>query len=170
MWRVPTQACVPECLVLDQSLSRSALAPHSFDLVGDVARVLVLPRPDDTPSGLAQTLVRPSVSRDVGVELGAPPSCVRLRGDGVLRTAMPEAPVNEDSNPGSGESDVRTARKGREVHAVTETPAMEFPAQRTLRFGSRRPEVRHESIGGQPDSTQGVCPERVIATAQKDHG
>ena len=128
---MPAQAGVPERVVLTAvSDVPASIAPGPLDPVGDDDWVLVLPRSDDAPSRLMESFIGASVPGDVGVELGSPPVSVRLGRDGVLGTAMPEAPVDKDGDPGSGEGDVGTTGKGREVHPVAETAAMQLPAQR----------------------------------------
>lgn len=145
---MPAQAAVPERIVIATSLRLAPLTPLSLDFVGDDSGVLVLPRSDHGPSGLVESLIGPSVSGDVGVQLGSPPVSVRLGRDGVLGTTMPEAPVDEDGDPGSGESNVGPARKGCEVHAVAETTTVQLAAQRPFGLRSHRPEIRHEAADG----------------------
>jgi len=130
--------------VIGPSARPDATAPLSLDDLGNVRRVLVLPRSDDGPTCLSQAVFRQAVPLDVGVELGSPPLGVRLGGDGVLWATVPEAAVDEDGDSGPREGDIGSARKGGDVYSVAEPPAMQLPAKSTLRLGSRRPQVRHE--------------------------
>lgn len=67
---------------------------------------LVLPDSDDGPAELTERRIGAPISSDVCVELLAPPLRVVLRRCGVLRTAMPEAAVDEDRDLLFGEADV----------------------------------------------------------------
>jgi hypothetical protein len=140
--RMPTQPTVPERVVL--APSADTIPPCPFDNVGDGDRILVLPRPDHAPSYLAQALVGLTVSRDITIELGAPPVGICLGSYGVLRTAVPEASVNEDGNQRSCEGDIGTTRKAGDVHSVAEPSTVKLAAESTLRLGARRPQVGHE--------------------------
>ena len=145
MRRVPAPATVSERFMLMRSTVPNAIAPGSLNYVGNVGRVLMLPSPDDDPSCLAQTLIRPAVTGDVGVKLGPPPVGVRLGSHGVLGTAVPEAAVDEDGDPSAGEGDVGPARDGRHVDAIAETPSMQLAPEGTLGLGPRGPQGRHEA-------------------------
>jgi hypothetical protein len=145
MWDLSAPATVSERVVLRRLPASDPITPGPLNDVSDVDGVLMFPCPDDEPSGLTEAFLRPAVPRDVGVELGPPPVGVRLRGDGVIGAAVPEAAVDEDGDPGTGESNVGPAGKGPEVDAVAETTAMQLPAKGEFRLGARRPQRRHEA-------------------------
>lgn len=148
MCKMSSQTALQECIVLVRLQSLDALTPRLLDDVGDVGRVFVLPGTDDQPPRFLETLIAPAIPGDVGVELGAPPIGIRLGRHGVLWTTVPEAAIDEDRDPGSGEGDVGAARKGCDVHPVANTPTMQFMPEGEFRPGSRRREVRHEPADG----------------------
>jgi hypothetical protein len=146
--RLSAQASVPECLVLVRSPAPNAFAPGALDLLSDVGRVFVFPCPDDEPSRLLEAYLGSTVTLDVGVELGAPPLGICLGRDRMLGTAVPEAAVDEDRDPGTGEGNIRTSRKGPDVHLVAHSAAMQLPAKCAFWLGPGRTEVRHELADG----------------------
>lgn len=100
--------------------------------------LLVLPDDYNPPAQLRQANVRVLVTGLVGLELGLPPRCVRLRGSPVYRASMPEARVNEHCDPRPGEHDVDlSSRTGEEplVQSVPEPTRMELTPKLHLSAG-----------------------------------
>lgn len=71
--------------------------------------VLVLEKPYDTPSVVAQYTVGIDVARTIRFELGGPPLTVSSRRRAVLWARMPKAAVYEDRNPLGREHNVDAA-------------------------------------------------------------
>lgn len=89
----------------------------------DPVRVLehvVLPHPTDTPSKALELPGLADVSLHVGLKLLRPEIVAASRAYIVLRTTMPEAPVNEHGNTRAREDDVRPPDLGAGVESVAE--------------------------------------------------
>src|ERR1022692_2138402 len=113
----------------------------------------MLPEPDHSPAGLAERRVGGSVPLDVPAQLRLPVPGVRRGLVAVLRTAVPEAAVHEDSDLARGEDDVwADPDPGGQVEpvvlAVPVTLAVQRPPQRHLRSSVGAPIGPH--IGGAP--------------------
>ncbi len=90
-------------------LARSAGSVGSygtFDHVCDVRCIRVFPEPKYRPPGRGQRHVGVEVAGAVDPHLSRPVLGVRLRGNVVSRATVPEAPVNEDCQPGPSEHQV----------------------------------------------------------------
>lgn len=90
----------------------------------------MLPDTDDQPPRVAQPRVRVTIALDVPIELVDPPLAVRSRRRPVIRTAVPEAAVDEDRYTRSDENQIGTAAKpGQDpvVHAVTPATRPQSP-------------------------------------------
>ena len=108
----------------------------------------VLPDTDDRPAVRHQPCGRVAIPLDVRLQLRRPPRSVVRRPRRVLRAAMPEAAVDEDSDPSRGEHDVSPSTGyAREwnVYAVPIPKAMQSPPQRDLWGRVARPLLRHPS-------------------------
>mgnify|MGYP001227613457 CR=1 FL=1 len=70
-------------------------------------RVLMLPDPDDLPTVVVENPVGFLVTFHVPLDLGLPEVGVGPRSDVMLRTAVPEASVDEDRDPCCAEDEVR---------------------------------------------------------------
>ncbi len=100
--------------------------------------ILVLPHPQDLPTGQLEDGVGVSVSRHVARQLVAPPRCVALRPGRVLRTCVPEAPIDEHCQAHSRKGDVDGASRPAgysESDPIAKALAME--ARRSITSGVR---------------------------------
>lgn len=91
------------------------------------------PDSDDNPPLLSKLGVGVRVTPCGRGDLGSPPCDVATRWPEVFRAAVPVAAVDEDRNVGSSKHDVGAApNSGQrlEVHAVSETSAVEYTAER----------------------------------------
>jgi hypothetical protein len=95
----------------------------------------MLPNPEDTPPSPAQAIGLPVVSLLVLLELGQPVSRVRLRECLVLRAAVPEATIDEDSHLRTGEDDVRSHALHTAMETEAKTLGMKRRAKGALRGG-----------------------------------
>jgi hypothetical protein len=90
-------------------------------------RYLMLPKAQYNPSRGAQVLGGLPISHDITVQLRPPPSRVFFWAARMVGTAVPEAPIKEDSDLVFGEGDInappRHARHG-EVDAVAQPSPM----------------------------------------------
>lgn len=96
----------------------------------------MLPDANDLPASSAKGGVVSTVSRDVARDLRVPVVAVRRRLGAVLGAGMPEAPINEHSDPTSPKDDVRTAPTvglGSDIDAKAQTTAVESGTERSLR-------------------------------------
>ena len=106
----------------------------------------VLPDPQDPPPGGTQCGVSVTVPGTVQVDLPAPPFGVRLRRHVVVRAAVPEAPVDEDREPGAGEGDVDGSSAvswNLDLHTEPEPSSMECLPKCDLGFGVAPCQDRH---------------------------
>lgn len=91
----------------------------------------MLPNAEHPPAELGEMSVRGPVTAYVVLQLGRPPVRVRCRKGLVLRTPMPEAPIDKDRQALGNEREVSASTRQaweRPVYAVTETSPMEQPA------------------------------------------
>src|SRR4051794_10586140 len=93
------------------------------------------------PASLDEQDVLCAVTGHVGGELGPPPIAVVLRQYTVIRTAVPEASVDEHRQPCGQERDVRPTRQICPMNAVPQPAAMQDPADPPFGSGvaSRHP-------------------------------
>ena len=106
----------------------------------------VLPDPQDLPPGGTQFGVSVTVPGTVQVDLPAPPFGVCLRRYVVLRAAVPEAPVDEDREPGPCEGDVdgsSAVSRNLDLHTEPEPSSMECLPKSDLGFGVAPRQDRH---------------------------
>lgn len=118
--------------------------PGLLDSVSSNRHVLVLPNSDNQPVLDAQGPVVALVTVPVAGDLCAPPFGVRLRGDRVFGTAVPEAAVDLNDDPRSTEHDVGSTGKAANVDTVTHTTSMKLRPEGQLRTSPRGRQVRHE--------------------------
>jgi hypothetical protein len=119
---------------------------HGGDPDGRLDHVLVLPHPHGQPTLLPQPPVGVSIALAVSLELVPPPVRVRSREGGVLRTQVPEAPVDEDGDLRGTEDDVGPsahAREDRPLDAVAQPGCVQGTAQRDLRARVPPPLLLH---------------------------
>ena len=100
----------------------------AYDLVHRCVKVALLeatlPDDDDRPAVLREKLAVPLVAGAVALELSGPEVRVGLgRGEGAVRAAVPEAPVDEDGHLAAGVADVRLAGGGLPVEAIAGKPS-----------------------------------------------
>lgn len=107
----------------------------------------MLPHPNDAPSGDREPSVRVAIPCHVGVDLLAPPSCVRSWGASVLRAPMPETAVDKDRNSLSRKSNVGSATHSRErvVHAEPQSFAVKRRSKGGLRSSISLPLPLHSA-------------------------
>ena len=80
-----------------------------------------------------------SIAFDVALKLAPPPVTIVLWGNAVVRTRVPEAPVNEYRYPCGGEGNIWSARKSWMIDTESEAATMQFSANKHLwaRRGTR---------------------------------
>lgn len=109
---------------------------EAVDPIGDDVDRLVLPGADHLPAGGRERCVNRTIPRDVAGELRAPIGPVRAGHIAVRRAAMPEATVNEDREPRTGEHDVRPddpmRRADGQVDPKAQPPAVQLSAKGKL--------------------------------------
>ena len=108
-------------------------ADQPFDLVGCGDHIFVFPDAHHDPSARLEPLVCVAISRDVRINLFAPPGPVVLRRRSVIRAAMPEAAVDEYGDPSEGDYDVGGppgAFDHRPMESESKAAAMEFAPER----------------------------------------
>lgn len=111
------------------------------DRLGDRTRNLlgrfVFPEPQHSPARVYKRAICLGISSDVAFKLGQPVLAVSLGEGGVLRTAMPEATVNEDRYSAFSEDYVSSsaATEGCVVHPISEPSSMEQAADGKFRSG-----------------------------------
>ncbi len=105
-------------------------------------QVLVFPESQNPPTAFGQLLGMKTIPLDIGLEFGRPPLSVGLGRRAMVRTGVPEAPVQVDSDPEARKSYVRfgAGEMGDgEVHPISQSPSVEdttyFQFQRCV--GSR---------------------------------
>lgn len=102
----------------------SRLRPdEQLDACGGLGRVLVLPHAHNRPAGRGQDFVIPTIAVHIPIELRGPVVGVRRGLDAVLRTAVPEASVDEDDHALGWESHIASAPDARRPPAFPESQA-----------------------------------------------
>ena len=104
----------------------------------------MLPDVQGFPPDGAEFAVLSRVAFAVRGDLVRPPRCVGLGRNGMLRTAVPETTVHEDSQAQPDDDDVGTTRKIATVQPESDPPSVELTSQRNLRTGIRTPQALHE--------------------------
>lgn len=125
--------------------ARRQVAHHRHE---SFVQPFVLPDADDGPAALHQACGRVLIPLDVRLQLQLPPHGVVCWPCSVLWAAMPEAAIDEDSDPTRGEHDVSPSpgdARERCVHAVPIAEAMESSPERDLWSGVTRPLLRQSS-------------------------
>jgi hypothetical protein len=105
---------------------------NEFDSICCRDRILVLPHSDHLPSEFREAVISVAITLDISTQLLAPERFVRFRKAGMGRAAVPEAAVDEDSNPSSREGDVCATAPvewKRELHPKSQAPSMQLGAQ-----------------------------------------
>lgn len=120
---------------------------------GRVAWVLVFPHPNRVPPHVRESRVGVRIALNVPRELRLPVRAVRARYLRVLRTAVPEAAVEEDGNALTREGDINTdeattRHSDRIVAAEAEPSAMKRRTEDDLRPGVPLPVPLHHSGSG----------------------
>ena len=90
-------------------------------------RIFMLPNSDGAPSRVREKLVGLSVPCPVSINLRAPEVTVRARGTAMVRAAVPEATINEDSDTSLAEDQIGGsphAGKRSGGHAVAQALSM----------------------------------------------
>lgn len=112
--------------------------------------VFVLPHANHVPAGGLEEAVDPPIPLDIRRELGRPPRPI-VRGDGcVLRAAVPETTVDEDSDLRWPENDVGSASQVGQrglVDSKSKTSSMQRRPQLDLWLGVSSP-LSSESCSG----------------------
>jgi hypothetical protein len=108
------------------------------DEASRVARVLVFPEPEHGPAIGFQGFADPGVSLLVGGDLLVPVPAIGGCPGAVDGASVPEAAIDIDGNPATGENDVRpnqpsSGRPDREVHPVSKPHSIEGLSQGELR-------------------------------------
>lgn len=131
-----SEAVLRHHLAVMRPTPASSVPPVSYDLdqlVSCFRRLLVLPDPTHTPSGLSQMFRRLPVPGLVLEDLGSPPVSVRSWPRTVLRTTVPEAAIDENRDLHCGERNVygppRHAR-----HLRADAIAQTSPVQQSPQF------------------------------------
>src|SRR5262245_493933 len=96
--------------------------------------IRMLPESKDGPSGRSEAHVRIPVPTSIRFNLFAPPNRVRPWPRAVLRTSMPEAPIDEYRDLRSNEGDIRATTRSRQRHinSITEAKRPERGTDRQL--------------------------------------
>lgn len=119
------------------------------DCLNGIRRILMLPEAEDQPASLCELRGCLAVPCPVAVDLGLPVVSIGHRCDEVLGAAVPEAPVDEDSDPKPCEHDGSpSAQSGsiwRVVDAEAKSGGMEEPSQSDLRLGVPSSVAEHRS-------------------------
>lgn len=99
---------------------------------GRLSWQLVLPETENGPSALLEALAGVQVPLAVAPHFRIPVALVSGRWHVVGRTAVPEAPIDEDGESDSGESDVcppSMVEGQRKVDSIPQAEAVEDPAE-----------------------------------------
>lgn len=130
--------------VLSPLSSARSLPPEMLNRVRHGDRALVLPHPHYEPSALAQLQVVSAVSPSIAGDLFLPPCCIRLGGDSVLTTPVPEAPVDLHSNARTTQYDVRTAGKTWDVDPKSHSSTVKLTAKSEFGLSTGGRQAGHE--------------------------
>ena len=85
-------------------------------------RIVVLPEPQHLPASFSELFIDSAIPSHVPIELVLPPFAIVLRNGAVLRTAVPEATVDEDGNLRGAEYDVWSTAHSRQDLSVDTKP------------------------------------------------
>ena len=89
----------------------------------------MFPEADNRPSLCYQPFRLPNITRPVFLKLGKPVPGIRLGFGRMERTAMPEAPVDEERDSLRGEDDIRADALNLPVNPESESDGMQRSAQ-----------------------------------------
>lgn len=125
------------------------------DLCSDGHYLLVLPDAKDQPALSGEGGRGAIVSDSVGGKLVLPPLRVRPWSDGVIRTAVPKASIDEDRDPRPAENHIGPARQPAHIDLEAQPAAVQLAAQCDLRPRSGAAQGGHEATdrwgrGGRP--------------------
>lgn len=73
-------------------------AKHRFDAIRRLVNGFVTPDSNHRPASIRQALISVAVARDVALDFRPPPLGVIFRPGAMLRTSMPEAPIEENGD------------------------------------------------------------------------
>lgn len=104
-------------VILGLSIGSARCANRGGHPVGGGGSGLVLPDAHDGPASLDERAINQTVSRNVALELRLPVLRVGPGVGRVLGAPMPEAPVDEDRDPGAREYDIGPHAPSREIDA-----------------------------------------------------
>ncbi len=104
---------------------------------------LVLPDAADSPAESLQSLCLDSISPAILDKLPGPEFLRTARANVVIGTAMPEAAINEDSDPRARKNDIGPSGGRCRVHPVSEPGLPQQPAKRHFRGRVPAPNARH---------------------------
>lgn len=124
------------------------LTPKTLDDFSHWRWGLMFPNPHDQPAGVLEEGLISPVASAIRIKLGAPPLSIRLWIYRVLRTAVPKATVHKHRNHRSRKCNVRASRQSPDIHAIPESPPLQFAPQQQLRTGPGSGEPRHEAPHG----------------------
>jgi hypothetical protein len=114
---------------------------------------LMLPDSHHTPARFRESCVGACIPRNVRVKFRLPVSTIRARLSTMLRTPMPETPVNVDRDLRRRKHDVGssqdTACPDRSVDAVAQPSAVEFSSKSELRECVPSPIRPHRRLSGE---------------------
>ena len=119
-----------------------------LDRVRSDRRVVVLPEAEYAPALADEDGLILRISLAVGEQLAPPELRVRLREVGVLLAVVPEASVDEDSDPGAWEHQIRTHSAQSTDSPIDEeasSPAVELASDGELGLSVPAAEPRHVS-------------------------
>jgi hypothetical protein len=111
----------------------SPLGEQLLNTVGGFGRFDVLPHSDRQPSRLDEVLISVSIARLICDDFGRPVSRVTYRDGVVVRTAMPEATIDEDSHFFSREHNIGGSSKPSQrapVDEISKPTAMQYAPHR----------------------------------------
>lgn len=127
------------------------LREGSGNPVCGVPRCLMLPDPDHGPSGCAELSLVETITFDVSSDLRAPISGIGSWTRSVLRTSVPEAAIDEDSNLLATEDDVGPAVQALQwssIDSIPEATPMQLRPEGKLRASVALPIALHDRSGG----------------------
>lgn len=128
----------------------SCATDEGLDSSGYLFWILVFPGPDDLPTSLSQLRVGISVSAPIGLDLPTPEVCIAGGPGCVLGAAVPEATIDEDGHPSSGEGNVDApAFVGQDwgIHSVTEATRVQRSPDLHLGRRASSPDLLHPTTG-----------------------
>lgn len=116
--------------------------PYHLNDSREIIFHVVLPKPQNPPSGLRELFVHPPIPINVRPEFGSPELFVRLRVCSVEKALVPEAAVHEDGQALAQEDDVRLAGE-LASDSVSQSGRPQGAAKPHLRLRSTVPNIRH---------------------------